>query len=275
LTVLDEVDLAHIPSLSDELRWLREHRPLAQAITISQLHVSIGPDTPSVETPPLPLAAVLDLLVRGSPSGDGARIERLARLLDGNASAVAETSRRLASGMPIERIIEWLEQRRLVVARDPQGRELALGTPGRQRIDAVVNEISDELIAELAANPERLYDLAPRRFEELVAELYRRRGFEATLTPASGDEGVDVYVVRNDALGRTLWVVQAKRYAAHNKVGAGVVRELLGTVQAKNASAGIVVTTSFFEPGAVRMEQEFQYRITLRDYLSLQDMLRG
>jgi restriction endonuclease Mrr len=68
--------------------------------------------------------------------------------------------------------------------------------------------------------------------------------------------------------------IAARRYAAHNKVGARVVRELLGTVQAKNASAGIVVTTSFFEPGAVRMEQEFQYRITLRDYLSLQDMLR-
>jgi restriction system protein len=53
-----------------------------------------------------------------------------------------------------------------------------------------------------------------------------------------------------------------------------VVRELLGTVQAKNANAGIVVTTSFFEPGAVRMEQEFQYRIALRDYLCLQEMLR-
>ena len=34
------------------------------------------------------------------------------------------------------------------------------------------------------------------------------------ITPASGDEGVDVYVVRNDDPGRTLWVVQAKRYAA-------------------------------------------------------------
>jgi restriction system protein len=274
LLVLDEIDVAHVPSLTEELRWLREHRPLVEVITISRLHVSVGRDTPSVETPPLPLPAVLDLLGRGSPSSDRARIDRLARLLEGNASAVEETSRRLASGMPIERIIQWLEQRRLAVARDPHGAELALGNPGRERIDAVVTEISDELIAELAANPERLYELNPRRFEELVAELYRRRGFEATLTPASGDEGVDVYVVRNDDLGRTLWVVQAKRYAAHLKVGAGVVRELLGTVHAKNASAGIIVTTSFFQPGAVKMEQEFQYRIALRDYLGLLDMLR-
>jgi restriction system protein len=52
------------------------------------------------------------------------------------------------------------------------------------------------------------------------------------------------------------------------------VRELFGSVQAKNASAGILVTTSFFEPGAVRFEQEFQYRVRLRDYLALQQMLR-
>ena len=273
LVVLDEIDLAHVPSLTGELQWLRKRRPLAQTITISRIRTSIGPNTPSVETPPLSLAAVLQLLERGSPSGEHARINRLARLLEGNASAVADASRRLASGMPIGVIVDWLEQPHLVVARDREGIELALGTPARERIDAVVNEISDELIAELAANPELLYQLNPRRFEELIAELYRRRGFEATLTPASGDEGVDVYVLRRDDLGRTLWVVQAKRYAAHLKVGAGVVRELLGTVQAKNASAGIVVTTSFFEPGAVKMEQEFQYRIALRDYLALQDML--
>lgn len=63
-------------------------------------------------------------------------------------------------------------------------------------------------------------------------------------------------------------------YAAHNKIGAGVVRALLGTVHAKNASAGDARQISFFEPGAVRMEQQFEFRIGLRDYFSLQDMLR-
>lgn len=274
LVVLDEIDYASVPSLSRELRWLREQRPHASVITISPLPVSIGRGTPAIEMPPLGLAAVLDLLERGSPANSHGRIERLAHLMEGNAAAVADTSRRLASGMPIERIIEWLERGQFVVARDPLGAELRLGDPARQQIDAVIDEISDELIADLAANPQRLYELNPRRFEELVTELYRRRGFEATLTPASGDEGVDVYVVRNDDLGRTLWVVQAKRYAAHAKVGAGVVRELLGTVHAKNASAGIIVTTSFFQPGAEKMEQEFQYRIALRDYYGLQEMLR-
>jgi restriction system protein len=274
LIVLDEIDRADASSLPGELRWLREHRPRAQIITTSRIHVAIGADTPSVEMPPLPLDDVVSLLTNDESTSDVARINRLATMLQGNAFAVTEVSRRLASGMPVDAILSWLEQRHLAVARDAKGNELPLGSAARQHLDASVNEVSDALIAELAAKPELLYDLPSRRFEELVAELYRRRGFEATLTPASGDEGVDVYVVSNEDVGRTLWVVQAKRYAAHNKIGAGVVRELLGTVEAKNASAGLIVTTSFFEPGAVRMEQQFEFRIGLRDYFSLQDMLR-
>jgi len=120
LVVLDEVELVNVPSLRDELGWLRERRPLAQVIMISRLNVSVGRDMPAVEMPPLSLEAVVALLADGAARSDRDRVERLARLLEGNASAVVEMSRRLASGMPIERIIEWLEQRRLVVARDPK-----------------------------------------------------------------------------------------------------------------------------------------------------------
>jgi restriction system protein len=94
------------------------------------------------------------------------------------------------------------------------------------------------------------------------------------LTPASGDEGVDIYVVSRNDLGRALWVVQAKRYAAENRIGAGIVRELYGTVMAKDASAGILITTSFFQPGAVKLEREFEYRLSLKNYLDLQELLR-
>jgi restriction system protein len=178
---------------------------------------------------------------------------------------------RSSGGHPLE---EEHERRAVTVARDVVGNPLLLGTPARTTLDVAVTEISDELIAALAANPAMLHQLDARKFEKLVAELYRRRGFEATLTPASGDEGVDVYVVRRDDVGSTLWVVQAKRYALNHKVGAGVVRELFGTVHAKNASAGILVTTSFFEPGAERMERDYEYKLELRDYLRLQEMLR-
>jgi restriction endonuclease Mrr len=54
-----------------------------------------------------------------------------------------------------------------------------------------------------------------------------------------------------------------------------VIRELYGTVMAKDASAGILVTTSFFQPGAAKLERQLEYRISLKDYLDLQGLLRG
>jgi restriction system protein len=118
-----------------------------------------------------------------------------------------------------------------------------------------------------------MYSLAPRKFEELIAELYRRPGYEALLTPASGDRGVDVYVISHDDLGSTLWVVQAKRWAPNRKIGAGVARELVGAVYSTGATAGILVTTSFFQPGARQIQREFNFRLSLRDYEDLKKML--
>jgi RNA polymerase sigma factor (sigma-70 family) len=118
-----------------------------------------------------------------------------------------------------------------------------------RRLELSIAEISEDLISRLVSNPELVYQLAPRRFEELVAELYARRGFEATLTPASGDGGVDIWVARSDELGSSLTAVQCKRHAASNKVGVALVRELTGTLQDSGASSAVLLTTSFFTQG--------------------------
>lgn len=195
--------------------------------------------------------------------------------ISGSVAALVDISLRLAGGVPPARVLEWLRSGRYPAAFDPRGRPLGATAPERRGFDLAVAEFSDDLIAYLAANPEQIYTLTPRRFEELVAELYRRRGFEATLTPASGDQGVDIYVVRRDDLGTSLTVVQAKRYAPNRKVGASVVRELVGTVDLQRASTGVLITTSGFEPGARRVEEQYRYRLALRDYVGLQELLRA
>jgi restriction system protein len=274
LLVIDEVDRGPISSLGDVLRGFRVERPLASILTTSSIPVMVAADTFILEMPPLRTDQIIDLLARQSGLSPP-RLEKLAALLGGNATAVEEASRRLASGVPAERIVQWFESGRLTIARDAEGGALLEGSPARQHLDIAVSEISEALIGELAARPSLLYELDPRKFEMLVAELFRRRGFETTLTPASGDEGVDIYAVSRSDLGQALWVVQAKRYAAERKVEAGVVRELLGTVTAKNASAGVLITTSFFQPGAIALEQQLQYRLSLKDYIALQEMLGG
>lgn len=52
--------------------------------------------------------------------------------------------------------------------------------------------LSEELLKHLAAFPQERFRLDPRLFEETVAELLRRMGYEAILTPRSGDHGRDV-----------------------------------------------------------------------------------
>jgi restriction system protein len=135
-----------------------------------------------------------------------------------------------------------------------------------------VSRLADEIAQVLRHSVDHL---SPRRFEELVTEMYRRAGFEVELTPASGDGGVDVYAVRRHDLGSTPTVVQAKRYKPGLKVEASVVRELYGTVNLQDASAGVLITTSTFQPGAEALAAQHRYRLSLRNYASLQQMLRA
>jgi restriction system protein len=273
LVLIDEVDRMPLQSIPDALGFLASSYPRARVVMTSCGKVLPTPETLAVEMPPLTAAQVIGLLRQSFP-GDPTRLDKLAERLAGNATAVELISQRLAAGMPPERILDWVESGVLPVWRDAAGRPLGDQAPERRQLDIAVTEVSEELIQHLADHPELLYKLDPRKFEQLAAELYRRRGYEVTLTPASGDGGVDVYVVSREAVGETLWVVQAKRWAPDHKVGAGVVRELVGTVNLANASAGVLLTTSFFEPGAQAIERKLRYRLALKDYLDLQQLLR-
>lgn len=155
----------------------------------------------------------------------------------------------------------------------PDGAEVPPDSAERRAWDLVVTEVDEELIRRLATNSKLLYELAPRKFEELVAELYRRRGYEATLTPASGDGGVDIWVVRKDELGSSLVAVQCKRHAPDHKVGVALVRELTGTLYDSKAGSAVLMTTSFFTRGAREFEHRHQYRLALHDYYAVQELL--
>jgi hypothetical protein len=171
--------------------------------------------------------------------------------------------------------LDHLEQGQMATIHGPDGRPLTPDDPAKQAFDLSVTTFNDQIMAHLAENPRLLYELTPRRFEELVAEIYSRSGYEVELTPASGDGGADVYAIRRDDLGSTLIVVQAKRYKPDLKVEASAVRELLGTVNLTQASAGVLITTSGFRPGAESLAQQLRWRLSLKDYARLQRLLKA
>lgn len=153
------------------------------------------------------------------------------------------------------------------------GRPLSPGMPEERRIIVDAAGVNDELIRRLKSDPELLRLISPRRFEEIIADIMSRMGYEVSLTPASRDGGFDLYAAKNNELGAFLFLVECKKYIPPNRVGVEIVRSLHGVVQSKKATAGVIATTSFFTSPAKEFQKEVAYQLQLRDYIDLQQWL--
>lgn len=99
-----------------------------------------------------------------------------------------------------------------------------------------------------------MYQIKPRRWEEIIADAYALQGYRVTLTPQSGDFGRDV--IAEDRIGGKVRIVgQVKAYKPGLPVEADDVRALLGVMTAMDQvladgvqSTGFVTTTSEFAP---------------------------
>lgn len=129
-----------------------------------------------------------------------------------------------------------------------------------------LEEINEELVLYLAKHPEKMRELSPRKFEELIADMFKNQGYEVTLTPQSKDGGMDIIAVQRDGIGTIMVIIECKRYAAGNKVGVEIARGLYGVVEQRRATRGIIATTSFFTRGAVDFRNTLPHRIGLADF---------
>ncbi len=153
----------------------------------------------------------------------------------------------------------------------PDGQPLAGEEASKLQLSA--SAISSDVLDSLAADPELLHSLTPRQFEEFMAALFDKKGFEVTLTAASKDGGADLFVVDNSDIGSFLYVVECKKYRADRPVGVGLVRQLFGVVQSKRATAGILATTSYFTRGAKEYQRELSYQLNLHDFAAIRGWL--
>jgi CheY-like chemotaxis protein len=132
----------------------------------------------------------------------------------------------------------------------------------RTSIEIVNNHIIDIV----ASDPNFIYKMTPREFEELIAELFRREGFEILLTPISKDGGKDLYAYRIDMLGKSLYAIECKRYRPPRKVGRPIVQQFNGIIEQENLSGGIIATTSYFTKEAKDFVKPIKYRLFLQDF---------
>lgn len=137
-----------------------------------------------------------------------------------------------------------------------------------------IDEINNEYIKYLEKHPHLLYSIEPRRFEILIAELFRDMGYEIELTPESHDGGRDILAAFNLPHGKILTLVECKRYSQHNKIGVEILRSFLYVLDRKdNASCGVIATTSYFSSESLAMENEHKWRLGLKDFNGVRDWL--
>lgn len=105
------------------------------------------------------------------------------------------------------------------------------------------------------------YGLDPYAFEEEVAKWFIENGYKATITPKSGDGGVDIKITNEE--GRHFYV-QCKRYCKQ-KVGRPTLQQLYGIVctdSNKGVGGGIIVCLQGLSPAA----KDFAEQVNIKVY---------
>jgi HJR/Mrr/RecB family endonuclease len=92
-------------------------------------------------------------------------------------------------------------------------------------------------------------------FEVAIANLYERRGYQVTITKASGDFGVDVLATKDSES----LAIQVKRYSSN--VGVAAVQEVAAGSRYYKASVAVVITNSFFTEQAKVLAKTLRVRL--------------
>ena len=112
--------------------------------------------------------------------------------------------------------------------------------------------LNEELYEYFGKNSEQLARLHWREYEKLIAELLQAQGFQVELGPGSADGGVDIRLIQRDPIGDILTLVQVKKYSRNRRIELQAVQALHGAKEAERADGSIFVTTSDYQPCAMR-----------------------
>jgi transcriptional regulator with XRE-family HTH domain len=192
-----------------------------------------------------------------------------------DADEIAQEARRSADEVSEHALVDPLEPigEGVGLILGPDGRPLRMGDHQYRALELAVRDVSDEVLKRLAAAPRLMRDMHWEDFEALVAQLFRRDGFEVVTTPSRGDRGVDMYAARRTGLGSFLFVVECKRHVA--PIGPSFVRELAWVVEREQATGGVLATSSRFTPGAREEQRQNRFRMHLKDFTDMHAWLLG
>lgn len=93
----------------------------------------------------------------------------------------------------------------------------------------------------------RLYSSKPTDFEYYCANIFKKIGFEAVVTPPTNDGGYDIKLLKNNNI---FALVECKLFGK-TKVGRPLIQKLVGASVTEKANNLIFITTSDFSNEAI------------------------
>lgn len=161
----------------------------------------------------------------------------------------------------------WREQLRKTASTTQQEGREALASLAQ----AVHEALIDEIISRIHAQP-------PEFFERLVIDVLLSMGYGTERSSAaqrlgrSGDGGIDG-VITLDELGLDLIYIQAKRLKPGVAVPIADIRDFAGSLESRQASKGVFVTTTHFSAGAAEFCSRLSRRVVLIDGMRLAEIM--
>jgi hypothetical protein len=158
---------------------------------------------------------------------------------------------------------------------DPSLRGELVFTPKLQD-DPVIVQVTEDfqrLLDESIIRPEDLFQLTPRQFEEFIAELWERFGYQVELTKRTRDGGRDVVAIRR-AEAELRFLIECKRNNPSHGVGVGLVRALYGVKTHEKATKAFLATTSYFTRTAKEFFEQHRWELEPRDYQGVLDWIK-
>lgn len=114
----------------------------------------------------------------------------------------------------------------------------------------------ERLIMKIDRNPELVYDITSREFEEIVERLFQDEGFETKLTQATRDGGRDIIATKYEMGKPIVFYIECKKYGKRNSAGVNIVRSLLGVQSSDKINKSILVTTGHVTRDAQRLVEK-------------------
>ncbi|AND64912.1 hypothetical protein AX766_11205 [Flavobacterium covae] len=130
----------------------------------------------------------------------------------------------------------------------------------------IITEIDDTVKKYFKKFPEKLYEINPRKFEELIASIFNDYGFDVELTKVTRDGGRDIIASIKNPVYNLLAYIECKRFAPDNKIDVGIIRNVAGVHYLRKPSKSIIVTTSFFTKDAQEEAKLIENQLELKDY---------